>query len=202
MGVEEVIKTGYDPLDDAIEILIQCEDSQLVYDFGGWAMGQDPVRSINIFSSPERKSQLDKVKILSLLEEFGKYYQIQFMSYLIFTDGITEESIHTQMGTYCIDVLQESNQVSFNRGRAGRRRGGRTPAQAGGGLDPIMLQNVESNLMKLLQYSQHYDSAALLGRIQGDSTLFDACIVLYSRVCLLDNRFYYQIIYYFIPLAW
>lgn len=193
--MEETIRTGYDPVDDAVDLLISCEDSSIFLEYCKWVMDQDPKRGIKIFSHPERKSKLDKSEILEFLKNYGKFYQIEFMSYLIFIDGDTDENLHTQMGIFCIDLLQEANQnvqpssssSSSSTNKTGNRRRARLRTQLNNNdnqqLDANLLKSIENHLMKLLQFSEFYNTATLLGRIQGDSMLFDACVILYSRVC-------------------
>ena len=184
IGLEQIIRTGYDPLDDAIELLIACNDSALVLEHVRWAMQRDPARSIRILTSPERVCELNREDTLAIVREYGKFYEMEYIQFLVFVRGVREEPLHTQMGVICIELLQEANQVPvISRGRRNRVRLADQPG-SNQIIDPAMLKRVEECLIRLLQFSEDYNPATLLGRIQGNSTMWDASVLLYSRVSL------------------
>jgi len=180
IGTGATIASDVDAVEAALEVLAEAEDARLAFEHGRWLLVQDPARGLAAFTSA-RAAALDAEEVLEYLQHYGAGATLAFLEHLVYGRGVEEEALHTRLGALCIDLLQaapppQADDAGRRRGRGRQRQPGQDRAQA------ALLAQAQASLVRLLRHSRRYNAAALLGRVRAEAALYEAVVLLHSRL--------------------
>ena len=175
LGTGALVEDGCDGIKETVEFLASCDDLELVWSFSSWVLAQAPEEGLKIFTSSTRENHLPPGQVLVHLGTVSESLAQAYLEYLVNVEKNGEEKYHTQLAGQYLDTVLALQPAPGEDGAEDGAEMVKAGSEAG------LLGQVRAKLLAFLKESDHYHVPSILARLS-KSTLFNECVVLYSKL--------------------
>lgn len=147
-------------IQDTINLLSTSSDNSLIFKYSKWVLDRKLMDGLSIFTSTFREEPLPVDKVLNFLiglKRNGNLVAEKYLEFVVFQVKTDEGKYHTRLAHLYVDsLLPLCKEGITKKGK---------PAEPGS--EPGELGPLRRQMIKLLEFSEDFDAAGILKRIDG-----------------------------------